>query len=1126
MTMVQLARSVFARACFSLCALMVVSVSSTGAQNKYVVPQDDALKANKEGQGNAAIISLTVKDSSLKYVVNEIARQAGLRAIYDNSSPLVAKKVSVAIKGLKTSDAFAKALTGTGLLAKFAPDGETVIIALPENSVRRTLQSDNSISGIIAGRVTDSATERPIAGVTISVEGTKLIAVTDAKGVYQIGNVAPGKHAISFKLLGYRSIILHIEVKADGRSNLDARLSQAATSLNEVVTTAVGTQRRVEIGNDIVKLNATEILERAPARSVSDLLRFAQVPGVSVQTAGGEPGAPTRIRMRGIGSISQNTDPAVIVDGIWINSRMSDSSVVNKAWGRGATNSRQAYTSSPLDNIDPNTIETIEIVKGPSAASLYGQEAANGVIVITTKKGKAGPTSWSYSFSRDWDSQVRQKYGNWYGYGTSASGSPYPVSCHAASHYELLCIQDSVMDMNRFGNLFDDTGPGSLNNHSFAVRGGVSTINYSFSGSYKNSIGTRRIPRIDLIRSRIFDVPLSKDITTPGSSRDIYVNSSIGFKASKDLFIDLVFGANNSTITQSDVEFNGGTNQIDTIIFSTSMGVMTGGSDALSINSALSARFQPDSWWNAQGSLGVDLGERRDHGRNDYRQCRLGKCEPAPVLLSSDRLRQNSVSNKVLTARLSASGGIHTPFDRFLSVTPSVGLDVRRGINKGVLVRFADVPFGADQANGDGKASMDANDVITAGYYVNGSFKLLNRMYFDIGFRQDAGSVIKMNSSSRYPKFATSWLVSDEGFFPKSNMLSGLKLRGAIGYAAVHPDEADLYGGYIYSRAQIDGQITWVAELQGVGNNKLVPERSLEVEGGFDAYLWGDRAELMFTVANKTLHNAIIDRRIPTSSGLSSSRRKENISRVQNRSIEIGITTRIIDNDFMLLQLGTNISNVNNVIRRLGNNTLTASNTSKDRLVEGYQIGAVWDRPVLGYSDVNGDGFLEASEIMLGDTTVYKGWNTPKFTAAYNGSISVLNQNLTASFSLAQTGPRVQYATFLDNYGETVVGAPIESQVLYMAAISNIHNRGTAMSVSELRLNSASISYNLPRNFTSRFNAKLITVSLQGSNLGLWTNYSGRDPMVNSTPVGNLLSDNGFTLPMPRKYAFNVRLEL
>ena len=142
---------------------------------------------------------------------------------------------------------------------------------------------------------------------------------------------------------------------------------------------------------------------------MSDLLRYAQVPGVQVTTASGEPGAPTRVTMRGIRSISQNTDPAIIVDGVWV---LSSDTILNLAGG-GGYGSGTRFTPSPLDRIDPLSIESIEVIRGPSAASLYGQEAANGVIVITTKRGQAGRTSWSYNFSRDWDSQVRQKSGQW-----------------------------------------------------------------------------------------------------------------------------------------------------------------------------------------------------------------------------------------------------------------------------------------------------------------------------------------------------------------------------------------------------------------------------------------------------------------------------------------------------------------------------------------------------------------------------------------------------------------------------------------------------------------------------------------------------------------------------------------
>lgn len=1078
-------------------------------------------------------VSLTVSDSSIAYILRALAQQARISISFDRSNPAFEKKMSVKLSDTDIKEAFATVLKDVGMVATLTANGETVVVR--PRPVERKDTAEGKERGSITGRVLDSATGKGVEGVTVLIEGNKISAVTNDQGIFILRNVPLGEQRVAVKVFGYHQERRSFSVGDSEPLNVTFRLRPVATALNEVVTTAVGQQRRMEVGNDIVKINAPQVMERAPVRSVTDLLKHAQVPGVQVLTANGEPGAPTRIRMRGIGSISQSTDPAIIVDGVWVSSDMSSGNIVNQAInessgtdgspsGSGRYGGAARFTPSPLDNIDPAAIESIEVIRGPSAASLYGQEAANGVIVITTKRGRAGETAWSYSYDHDWDSQTRAKFPQWVSYGTAANGVPVN-GCSIIHHYGRFCLQDSVFNLNSFGSLLDETGPASNYRHSFSVRGGVSAITYSFSASFQNQLGTDRTVPADIIRLRMLDIPFSRGLKSPTEDSRVFLNSSLAFNPTQKLNFDLSVNATNSNLRQDGVQMSGGLNEF--LGYWDTLGVLNhsaaqvdlflGGSKSFSIQSALRAQYAPGRWWTAGGQLGIDHRERIDHRKSERRQCDRGVCKPMPT----EGLRRSINKTDVLTARASVSGIVSTRLDRFLTVRPSVGFDVRRNIDDRVTFGLRDI-LGADQASGAGDGNITGRDIITAGYYISTAFRILDRLSFDLGWRQDAGSVIKANSSSRYPKLATSWLISDEGFFPTNSFISQLRLRGAVGYAAVHPTEADLYGQYMYGQSIINGVQVTIGTLNSIGNNRLVPERSFESEGGFDTDLFGDRIQMIFTVAHKVLRNAIVERELPNSAGSSGqARRKENVARVDNRSVEVSFDSRVIDNDLMLLQFHTGLANVNNVIKNLGSNVLPSSNLSTSRLAEGYQIGSVWYRPILGYGDVDQNGFIDASEILLGDTTVYQGWNQPKLTASYRVSLSLLNRNLRIDASFSQNGSRIQRLTYQDNYGIEVVGAPVSDQAVARAsAITN----GFAVRTSDVRWTSSSISYNLPTAFTRRLNAKLITVSFQGSNLGLWTDYSGRDPMVNSSPIGNNISDNGFTLPTPRRYAFNVRL--
>lgn len=1119
--------------CFVVVLLLAFSNSSYAQYSETLSDQYPGKGAavsaqSKKAGGDTPVpvqVKIQVKDSTLDYIVKEIARQSNLRVVYRDVGNVLTKRTTVSISGMEPMAAFDKILEGTGLVATRA-NGNVIGIRPIVDTASKSAEGG---TGVVGGRVVDSVSRVGIKGVTLTVVGTGVSAVSDEGGNFVMLRVPEGNQTITARLMGYRSRNSSVLVKAGTRNSLQFIMASTATSLSEVVTTATGQQRRIEVGNDIVKLNANDILEKTPARSVSDMLRYAQVPGVQVQTASGEIGAPTRILMRGIGSISQTTDPAVIVDGVWVSSDMSSENVKNKATASAVENGRgrTRYSSNPLDAIDPSNIESIEIIRGPSAASLYGQEAANGVIVVTTKRGQPGQTSWTYSGSLDWDTQTRAKFNDYVSFGTGGNGIAIE-GCNIQAHYDLLCRQDSVFNLNQFKALLEETGPASSYRNSLSVRGGVPSVTYSLSATFQDQVGTERTVPADLIRLRNLKIPYGNDLIKPTGQKQLFLSSALGFTPSNALNFDISMNVSNTDMKQNSVFMQGGLADFmgywDTLgVFrhgGSEVEVKYGGTSNFAIQSSARARYHTGSWWSLIGQIGMDKQEREDYQKLEQRDCPYGVCQPANV---KDGLKRYKESSNVFTGRVSASGVVGTRFDRFLAIRPSIGLDFKRTMRKGITFGLNETPFGADNASGAGTGGISGSDIVTAGYFFNTTLKVLDRMHFDIGWRQDAGSIIRSRSSSRFPKLGTSWLVSDEGFFPENKFLNLLRLRGAVGYASVHPDAADLYGAYRFASANVDGSRIIIANLGTIGNNKLLPERSMEYEAGFDAGFWEDRAEVIFTIAHKDLRNAIINRNLPLSAGPSSAVRKENIARVANRSLELSINTRAIDNDAMLLQLSAGISNVNNVIKRLGENSVPTSNTQRNRLVEGYQIGSIWEKPVLGYGDSDNNGYIDQSEILLGDTTVYMGWAQPKYSASYRVSLSMLNRNLTVSTSLAHTGPRIQNMRYHDNYGLTVLGASLEEQAI---ARANAVTGGTVMSVSDIRLTSASINYNLPLSFSSRLNAKLISVSLQGSNLGLWTNYSGRDPMINSTPIGNVISDNGFTLPIPRRYALNVSIRL
>src|SRR5688572_772591 len=241
-------------------------------------------------------------------------------------------------------------------------------------------QTPATTATTVTGRVTARETNAALSDSRVIAVGTAVFTTTNAEGRYTLRGLPPGNVEVRVLRVGYVEQKRPVTVTAGQSVTLDFQLDRTLVVLQEVVTTATGEQRKVELGNTVSTLDVAKLTEEAPIKNMGDLL-VAKAPGVQVlpanMTAGG-----SRVRIRGTSSISLDNDPIYIIDGIRMTSTGST------AIGVGGT------TPSRVNDINPEEIESIEVVKGPSAATLYGTDAANGVIVITTKKGRAGRPQW------------------------------------------------------------------------------------------------------------------------------------------------------------------------------------------------------------------------------------------------------------------------------------------------------------------------------------------------------------------------------------------------------------------------------------------------------------------------------------------------------------------------------------------------------------------------------------------------------------------------------------------------------------------------------------------------------------------------------------------------------------
>jgi TonB-dependent SusC/RagA subfamily outer membrane receptor len=243
--------------------------------------------------------------------------------------------------------------------------------------------------GAIGGVVTDAATKGPLEAARVILTGPNRIETTNREGRFMFRNVAPGQYPVRVLRLGYAPVTDTAVVAPSETVALEIAMTPAPVQLDEIVTTATGEQRKLEVANAVSTIDAARIAEEAPIAEFGNLIS-GRAAGVQVQKSGGTTGTGTRIRIRGSNSVSLSNEPLYYIDGIRMESGATSSTLDIGGFGQGV-----GAGPSRINDLNPDDIESIEIVKGPAAATLYGIQASNGVVKITTKRGRAGRARWN-----------------------------------------------------------------------------------------------------------------------------------------------------------------------------------------------------------------------------------------------------------------------------------------------------------------------------------------------------------------------------------------------------------------------------------------------------------------------------------------------------------------------------------------------------------------------------------------------------------------------------------------------------------------------------------------------------------------------------------------------------------
>ena len=988
--------------------------------------------------------------------------------------------------------------------------------------------------GTVSGRVTDVATGQPIAQARVLVSGTQVGTLTAENGRYTLRVPTTGTVSLDVNRIGYEAKKVTVTVSGTAPAVADVALTQAAFSLAAVVTTVTGQQRKVELANATSQIAVADKIAELPVSTVGQLLSGRSA-GVQVVSAGAT-GAGSRIRIRGQSSLSLSNDPVVIIDGVRMTAATGSSSI-----GVGGS------APSRLDDLNPEEIENIEVIKGPSAATLYGTEAANGVINITTKRGKAGATRWNFYTENGRITDPNSYPLMYYGWGTQLTGATAGnrVRCPAISIAAGICRADSL----RVGNAFqiDSLSPvdvGGRQQYGMQVSGGTDRVQYFVSGETEVETGIYKMPEIEIRRlaaERGTAVPSSQIRPNALDRNSLRANLTAQLASNATLQISSGFINSRQRLPQNEDNGNGlmvgmlGGEWREDLVDGRGVKLLgwrafpmgdilartTSQATNRFINSA-QLQYSPATWLTTRATVGVDFAARNDIGINLFDQGVLGVNRVGQVTSNRTEINQQTVD----------IGGTATrQFFPWLNSKTSVGMQYIRNYFALTGGTGQSLPPGATTISAAAvrNASESTDEKRTLGYYIEQVFSVNEKLFITAGLRRDAASAFgKDFRAVNYPKVGASWVVSDQGFFPVTDWISSLRLRATYGASGQIPGTTDALRFFSPFATTISGQADQPGvSIGALGNANLRPEFSAETEAGFDLTLFEGKSNVEVTYYNKNTTDALIERRVaPSIAGVTS--RFENIGNVRNSGLELVYNQKVVSTDQLGLEFVLTGSTNKNELITLGEGVspIPSGNRNTQLNSPGFPLYGLWGRTYT-YNDANSDGLLVAGEMTYGDFQ-FIGPTYPTRELAFSPTIELLGRKLRISGQVdskwgmkkLNNTKRHQCQAGISWQG-LYNGAPLEDQAKAVAAAASIFT-GFYEDGSFTRLREMAVSYQMPDRWAKALRASRWNLVLTGRNLGVWTPFTGVDPETtvgNSDTRGN---EEFFSTPPMRYWTFRM----
>ncbi|KAA0989667.1 SusC/RagA family TonB-linked outer membrane protein [Dyadobacter aurulentus] len=1003
----------------------------------------------------------------------------------------------------------------------------------------------------ITGKVS-SDDGSPLPGASVQLKGTTTGTQTDADGNYTI-NISGPESVLIFSFVGMTSQ----ELTVGSQSVIDVQLKSDTRNLSEVVVTGFGSQIKRDLTGNIAQVKGTEI-QNMPVASVDAALQ-GRAAGVYVNSGSGKLGQAINVRIRGNSSISASSQPLYVVDGMPITT-----ADVSNSTG-GATN--------PLADINSNDIESIEILKDASAGAIYGSRAANGVVLITTKRGKAGKTNVSINYQLGSSEATRRvdflnadQYVKFY---TMAANNRDRIDdvdpSDPDSYTQYLLGEGGFLDdysLGTFGTpdqkeyLWQDQAfqKAPMQQLDFQLNGGSDKTKFFISGQYLDqkgviignklnrlsarmnldhqaykwlqvglSMGLARTINRRLPGDNAFSNPLQMAALTPLTP---FTDPSTGLPTGTppgEVGVPLYF---NPMITSKYASF-----------IATSFRNLT--------NAYAQISFTPELKFRSE--LGIDLLNQNEESYYQTQNVRN-------VSTASSGLGENFA-----TFITNYNTNNFFSYDKTMgnhSIGATLGMSYQQSQNKLSFIEGSQFPSNsykkiASAATKSGGSSSETNFRFLS-YFLRFNYKFSEKYLISASARIDGSSRFGVNSRyGFFPSVSAGWVLTEENFLKDNNVLSFLKLRGSYGSTGNSEigdfPQLGLFSGdagYAGAAGQRPSQLA---------NPDLKWETTKQADFGIDFGLFNNRINGEIDYYEKKTDGLLLEVNVPATTGFSI--KVANVGKLENKGFEFVLNTQNLIGKFKW-STSLNLAANRNKVTDIQDQIIEGGLANMSRVMEGQPVGVFYTVEYAGVDPANGNALFYKNTPTEGRTTVTNsGYNSaqrvvsgnpnPKLVGGITNTFSFKGFDLNVFFN-GVAGNKInfygvgQYASANGIYEDNQTTDQLNAwtpenpntnvpEARFYRGNGNQASSRYIMDGSYLRLRTVTLGYNLPSNITSKIKMDRVRLYVSGLNLATFTNYKGWDPEVNTDDLSarDLKFATGtdfYTPPQPRTILVGINV--